>query len=313
MPLPRFTRNILATSLLLAAGGTFAADTVSTGIPVTDSINTQTLNKNPQNVVVYDLAMLDILDVLGVKVSGLPLPKEKGSYPAYLSKYESDSYYNVGNPFKPDFEVLKQHKPDLIIGGSRAFESTDKLRAVAPTLDLTVDNAHLLSSLEDRTRTLGKLFDKQPQAEQALAAFNKDIQKTRPLAEKAGTAMTVLVTGDKLMAYGYGDHYGFIFDLLGFKEATQVEGKGRFGEIVDAARIKKADPEWIFVIDRNSAIGQGPANAEKLLGDPQVRATRAAKDGHIVYLDAKAIYSAGGLTAYDQQVKRIYGVLSNSQ
>ncbi|MCW1873462.1 ABC transporter substrate-binding protein [Erwinia sp. INIA-01] len=185
MPLPRFTRNILATSLLLAASGTFAADTVSTGIPVTDSINTQTLNKNPQNVVVYDLAMLDILDVLGVKVSGLPLPKEKGSYPAYLSKYESDSYYNVGNPFKPDFEVLKQHKPDLIIGGSRAFESTDKLRAVAPTLDLTVDNAHLLSSLEDRTRTLGKLFDKQQQAEQALASFNKDIQKNAPAGGKS--------------------------------------------------------------------------------------------------------------------------------
>lgn len=313
MSLPRFTRSYLTIGLLLTASSAFAADTVAANVSITDSINTQMLNKNPQNVVVYDLAMLDILDVLGVKVSGLPLPKQKGAYPAYLGKYESGSFYNAGNPFKPDFEVLKQHKPDLIIGGSRAFESTDKFRGVAPTLDLTVDNAHLLSSLEDRTRTLGKLFDKQPQAEQALAAFNQDIQKTRPLAEKAGTAMTVLVTGDKLMAYGYGDHYGFIFDLLGFKEATQVEGKGRFGEIVDAARINKADPEWIFVIDRNSAIGQGSANAEKLLGDPKIRATKAAKEGHIVYLDAKAIYSAGGLTAYDQQVKRIYGVLSNGQ
>lgn len=313
MSLPRFTRTCIATCLLLAVGASFAATTATTNVSITDSINTQTLHKNPQNVVVYDLAMLDILDVLGVNVSGLPLPKEKGSYPAYLSKYESDSYYNAGNPFKPDFEVLKQQKPDLIIGGSRAFESTDKFRALAPTLDLTVDNAHLLSSLEDRTRTLGKLFNKQQQAEQAITAFNQDIQKTRPLAEKAGTAMTVLVTGDKLMAYGYGDHYGFIFDLLHFKEATQVEGKGRFGEIVDAARIKKANPEWIFVIDRNSAIGQGPANAEKLLGDPRVRATKAAKEGHIIYLDAKAIYSAGGLSAYDQQVKRIYGVLSNSK
>lgn len=324
MPLHRLTRACLASCLLLTAGAGFtaataatpaAASTASDSVAITDSINTQTIKKNPKNVVVYDLAILEILDVLDVKVSGLSLPQKKGSFPPFLSQYESGPYYNAGNPFKPDFETLRKEKPDLIIGGERAFESTDKFREIAPTLEMTLDHAHLLQSLEQRTRSLGELFDRQPQAEAAIKALEEDVNKVRPLAEKAGTAMTILTTGDKLMGYGSGGKYGFIADFIGFKDATPLTHNSRFGEVIDSARIAKANPQWIFVIDRDSVLGKSPdySNAKKLLDNADVKGTDAAKNNRIIYLNAQEIYGSGGITTYRNQAQRIYQLLKDAK
>ncbi|MFV8112014.1 iron ABC transporter substrate-binding protein, partial [Enterobacter cloacae complex sp.6700816] len=75
-------------------------------------------------------------------------------------------------------------------------------------------------------------------------------------APSAGKAMVILVSGGKISAYGPGSRFGFIFDVLGFEPAyVFTEDTGRHGNIVNSELLLKLNPDWLFVIDRDGAIG----------------------------------------------------------
>src|SRR5699024_10502251 len=59
------------------------------------------VEKNPENVVVFDFGILDTLDELGVEVDGAV---QSSTVPSYLEKYEGDDYENIGILKEPDFE-----------------------------------------------------------------------------------------------------------------------------------------------------------------------------------------------------------------
>jgi ABC-type enterochelin transport system substrate-binding protein len=56
----------------------------------------------PETVVVFDLASLDVLDGLGVKVAGVP----RGPKPAYLAKYQDAKHSKMEALFEPDYEAV---------------------------------------------------------------------------------------------------------------------------------------------------------------------------------------------------------------
>ena len=269
--------------------------------------------RHPQKVIVMNMETLDIIDALGVPVAGVP--QTNVHFPEFLSKYGSADYVNAGTLFEPAYEALSNAKPDLILGGSRARDAYDKLSGIAPTISMDIDNKDFIGSLTERTSELGMLFGKEKEAEKLISDFKGKIAGIKETAPTAGKAMVILVSGGKISAYGPGSRFGFIFDELGFEPAYVFpEDTGRHGNIVNAELLVKLNPDWLFVIDRDGAIGRSDAQpAAEVLDNALVRKTSAWNKGQVAYLDSSAVYIAGGIQTYTKLMDDINSALEKSK
>ncbi|ELX8377930.1 siderophore ABC transporter substrate-binding protein [Providencia vermicola] len=269
--------------------------------------------RHPEKVFVMNMETLDIMDALGAPVAGLP--QTNVHLPKFLSKYSGQEYTNAGTLFEPAYETISNAQPDLILGGSRARDAYDKLSAVAPTISMDIDNKRFIDSLTERTTELGMLFGKEKEAEQLVGDFKAKIADIKTKTPNAGKAMVILVSGGKISAYGPGSRFGFIFDELGFEPAYVFgEDTGRHGNIVNAELLVKLNPDWLFVIDRDSAIGRTDAQpAAQVLDNALVRKTSAWDKQQVTYLDPTAVYIAGGIQTYSQLMDDVNNALEKSQ
>ncbi|WP_392561919.1 siderophore ABC transporter substrate-binding protein [Orbus sturtevantii] len=266
---------------------------------------------NPKTVVVLNTATLDTIDALGIKVTAVP--QTSAHLPEFLKKYESSEYVNAGGLFEPDYETLSNLKPDLIIAGGRANDAYSKLSEIAPTISLTIDNNDFINSITQRTLQLGEIFNKEAEAKNLINQFEQKIASVKNKTDGHGTAMVIMISGGKMSAYGSGSRFGFIYDELGFKPATAFANTGKHGNIVNAELLLSVDPDWLFVLDRDSAIGNSDAQpAKQVLDNPLMHKTKVWNNNQIVYLDSSAMYIAGGLQTYNQLLDQINQALSQN-
>lgn len=243
----------------------------------------------PQKVLVFDLASLDTLDALGVEVAGVP----GSNVPDYLSKYHADSYLKIGSLFEPDYETVSAAKPDLIIVGGRSAAKRAKLSEIAPTIDMTVSGENFLATSIADVRELGLIFGKVAEAEALIADIDAASARVKAQADKAGSVMMLMVNGGKLTAYGPGSRFGWLHDDLGLSPAVEDLKPTPHGEAISHEYILTADPDWLFVLDRDAAVGRAGKSAQQVLDNPLVAASKAAKSGHIVYIDPVRWYLIG--------------------
>lgn len=268
--------------------------------------------RHPKKVIVMNMETLDIMDALGAPVAGIPQTNVR--LPQFLSQYTTSDYINAGTLFEPAYETLSNAQPDLIMGGGRSRDAYDKLSGVAPTISMDIDNKNFVKSLTERTTQLGMIFGKEKQAEDVINAFNAKINTIKQKTPNAGKAMVILVSGGKISAYGPGSRFGFLFDELGFEPAYVFAETGTHGNIVNAELLLKLNPDWLFVIDRDSAIGRSEAQpAQQILDNALVRKTSAWKNDQVVYLDPTAVYIAGGVQTYSQLMDDINNALERNK
>ncbi|RLP11573.1 siderophore ABC transporter substrate-binding protein [Propionibacterium australiense] len=94
-----------------------------------------TLDAKPEKVVVFDLGVLDSMVALGIDGAVAGVPQNQNTYPDELSKFESDTYTNVGSLFEPDVEAIAELGPDLVIVANRSASSYEALAESFPTID----------------------------------------------------------------------------------------------------------------------------------------------------------------------------------
>ncbi|WP_409307468.1 siderophore ABC transporter substrate-binding protein [Pectobacterium sp. B1J-3] len=263
---------------------------------------------SPKKVIVFDPAVLDTLDAMKIEVAGVP--KSGTRLPEFLAKYSGDQYLDAGTLFEPKYEALSSAGPDLIIAGGRTRDAYDKLSAIAPTISMDVDEHQFMNSFTQRVEQLGTIFGKEDEAKKQLADFKKNIAQTHEKATNAGSALVLMVSGGKMSAYGPKSRFGFIFDELGFKPATEFPDAGRHGNVVTSEFLLSVNPEWLFVLDRDSAIGRpGGESAQQVLDNPLIHKTAAWQNNRVIYLDSASLYIAGGLQSYQELVRDVNDAL----
>jgi iron complex transport system substrate-binding protein len=247
---------------------------------------------SPAKVIVLDLATLDNLDRLGVKVSGVPTLV---TAPDFLKKYQSDDYPKVGTLFEPDYEAINAAEPDLIIVGGRSAAKYPELAKIAPTIDLTVSAKDLIGGTEANVEKLGQIFGKEAEAKAEIEKLNADVAALKQKTAGKGTGLLILTTGGKMSAYGPGSRFGMLHDAYGVTPAAaDLTTKGNHGQPISQEFILKTNPDWLFVIDRDAAIGREGNSAQQVLDNDLVRQTTAAKKDQIVYLKSVNWYLVGG-------------------
>ncbi|MCX6498491.1 MAG: siderophore ABC transporter substrate-binding protein [Arthrobacter sp.] len=286
----------LAAVLMVALTGCGQTATVGTAAekPPTITVDhaqgtTAGVPVNPETVFTFDLGVLDTMDALGIEPDGVP----KASYPAALKKYSEERFTRIGSLKEPDFEAISAGAPDLIIISGRTAGAYEELSKIAPTIDLTLDAAKPMESFKAQTATLGRIFGKESQVTEKLAAIDAKIAETKAKAADAGNGLIVLTSGGEVTAYGAGSRFGIIHDVLGVKTAAGIKANAAHGEAVSFEFIKETNPDLLYVVNRDSATGSDATASNAVLDNDLVKSTNAGKNGKIVNLDPAGWYLVG--------------------
>lgn len=305
-------RNTLAALLFgaMASAISFVSPAIA-DVVVKHAAGETSIPDQPKKVVVFDLASLDNLSRLGVdNIVGVP----EGVKPKYLESYNDAKYTKVGTLFEPNYEAVASLKPDLIIIAGRSAPKFNDLAKIAPTIDLTVSNNHYLADVDRNVKILGNIFNKQEQAKAEIDKLNNKLEETRKLTEGKGTGLLILTTGGKMSAFGPGSRFGLLHSGFGIKPANDQLEVGNHGQMVSPEFILKTNPDWLFVIDRDAAIGREGESAAKLLDNALVNKTKAAENKHIVYLDPQNWYLiGGGLSGLNETADQLIKVFSQAK
>lgn len=289
-------KNILLAACLLmlaacnaSAPAPAAPEGGGSGIHISHQQGETVLDRQPQRVVVQDMAVLDILDALGVDaVIGVP----GAGLPAYLQHYGSAPYIRTGTLQEPDYEAISAAAPDLVIVAGRSRTALPELARIAPTIDLSVDNASLVEGVVANITLLGDIFGRQERAAELVDDLRERFAALRERTADAGTAMVLVTNAGRLGVYGANSRLSWIFTEAGFRPVMdEVDDRFHGGDSVSFEFILEADPDWIFVVDRDAGVGGGDSGAARqLLDNPLVRQTTAWREGGIVYLDPVPAY-----------------------
>ncbi|XKH49390.1 siderophore ABC transporter substrate-binding protein [Chryseomicrobium palamuruense] len=270
-----------------------SATTEETGnfpMTITHELGETILEKQPENVVVFDFGVLDALDTLGVKVAGVP----QAAIPPYLEQYAGDEYTNVGSLKEPDFETIHAMQPDLIIISGRQAELYPEFTEIAPTVYMGLDATEYMTSFETNMSLLGEMFGKEQEMAAELEAVKAEIDTIVSEVEAVeGKALFVLINEGKVSAYGPGSRFGIVHDVFGYEAADENLEVSTHGQGVSYEYIAETNPDILFVLDRSQAIASGDAgNAD--FENELVQKTNAYQNGNIIYVDPSAWYLAGG-------------------
>lgn len=268
---------------------------------------------NPERIAVMDLAVLDILDNLGLgeRIVGV----SKGSSIDYLQSYVSDdNLVNLGTIKEADLEAVMACEPDVIFIGGRLSASYDALSEIAPVVYLSTDiSIGLVESVRNNATTIASIFGLESEVEALMDGFDARIST---LAEFAAgkTAIVGMCTSGSFNVLGNDGRCSIIGVEIGFENIgvdadvdTATHGnEASFEFIVDK------NPDYIFVMDRDAAIGtDGAQLAQEIMENELVMETDAYQNGHLIYLEHSAVWytAEGGITALDVMLSDLESAL----
>ena len=255
---------------------------------------------NPQRIAILDMASLDILDSLGL---GDRVVGSAQTSLDYLQQYVTDeNVANLGTIKEADLEAVMACEPDVIFIGGRLSGSYDALSEIAPVVYLSTDaEIGVVESVRQNAATIASMFGLEDQVETLMADFSARVDALAAFAE-GKTAVVGLCTSGSFNVLGSDGRCSIIsveigFDNLGDGDVTSTHGNESSLEL-----IVELDPDYMFVLDRDAAIGtDGAQLAQEIVENELVMGTRAYQDGHIVYLAHPAVWytAEGGITALD--------------
>lgn len=264
-----------------------------------------TLEQNPELVFSYDYASIDTLHTLGIEVDGAP--PLAGAAPSWLPA----NLVNIGSLFEPDYEEVNASQPDLIIVGGRSAAVYGDLARMAPTIDVTF-GGDFYESLQANTRLLATIFDKEAEAEAALAEIDAKVAALRDTVAQGGDGLVVMVNGGSLSvlapATARAARGMLLYQTLGLKPSVEDVEAATHGEPISFEFLLQHDPTWLFILDRDAAVGtEGGQPAAQVLDNELMHQTTAWKEGNIVYLDPFNWYiiTGAGLTSANEMLDEI--------
>ncbi|MBU5671082.1 siderophore ABC transporter substrate-binding protein [Paenibacillus brevis] len=274
-----------------------AANEAPTTVEITDIHGTVTVPVNPKNVVALDSRTFETLADWDIKLVAAP----KDVMPADSPYVSDDSVQNIGNHREPNLEIIAAADPELVIVGQRFagfYEEIKKLVPNAAVIDLNFDvseeadapGENFVNGFKDTTITLGKIFDKNQEAEQLVADFEKVIEDAKSAYNGTDTVMSVIVSGGNIgfSAPHSGRVWGPMYDIFGWVSALEVNNSSsdHQGDEVSVEAIAQSNPDWIFVLDRDASISSTtdavPAQ-DVINNSPALQNVTAVTKGQIVY------------------------------
>lgn len=312
-----------AVSDVSSASAASDASTASSGEEKPETITVKSLNANkeevdlevpydPERIAILDMACLDIIDSLGV---GDRVVGSAGTSLDYLQDYVTDeNIENLGTIKEADMEAVMACEPDVIFIGGRLSSSYDALSEIAPVVYLSTDTEiGVVESVRKNASTIAAMFGLEDQVDELMADFDERIETLEAFAE-GKTAIVGMCTSGSFNVLGNDGRCSMIGREIGF-ENVGVDANvdtSTHGNEASFEYVVEKNPDYIFVMDRDAAIGtDGAQLAQDIMENELVQGTDAYKNGQLVYLEHPAVWytAEGGVQALDLMLQDLENTL----
>lgn len=262
-------------------------------VQVNHELGNSNVPKEPQKVYVFDMGSLETLADLGISVAGIP----KDFVPTHLKSYlENTHVVDVGSILQPNLEKLSTENADLIIISSLHASDYKALTSIAPTVSLGVDSRNYTASVLKNLATIGNIFGVSEITDQKIALLKADLEAAKKIiAPSQKKIMLLMYNSGAFSTFGPQARYSFVFNDLQAKSAANTEDTSTHGTVISSEYISKANPDILFIIDRNE-IMDGVKTNPKDVENALIQKTKAYKNKQIYYLDPNIWYISGGGT-----------------
>ena len=312
-----------AVSDVSSASAASDASTASSGEEKPETITVKSLNANkeevdlevpydPERIAILDMACLDIIDSLGV---GDRVVGSASTSLDYLQDYVTDeNIENLGTIKEADMEAVMACEPDVIFIGGRLSSSYDALSEIAPVVYLSTDTEiGVVESVRKNASTIAAMFGLEDQVDELMADFDERIETLEAFAE-GKTAIVGMCTSGSFNVLGNDGRCSMIGREIGF-ENVGVDANAdtsTHGNEASFEYVVEKNPDYIFVMDRDAAIGtDGAQLAQDIMENELVQGTDAYKNGQLVYLEHPAVWytAEGGVQALDLMLQDLENTL----
>ena len=264
---------------------------------------------DPERVAILDMAGLDIIDNLG---RGGRVVGSASTSLDYLQDYaDNDAIANLGTIKEADLEAVMACEPDIIFIGGRLSASYDALSEIAPVVYLSTDTElGVVESTRKNATTIATIFGLENEITEKMSGFDTRIETLKATAN-GQNAIIGMATSGSFNVLGNDGRLSLIINEIGFHNVG-AQSASTHGNETSFEFIVETNPDYMFVMDRDSAIGtEGAQLAQEIVENELVMQTDTYKNGHIIYLAHPAIWytAEGGITALDYMLQDLESAL----
>ncbi|SCH40196.1 Staphylococcal iron-regulated protein F [uncultured Clostridium sp.] len=228
-------------------------------------------------VVATSVAVTEILDELGVKVSGVP----KTSYELPQSTKDA---IEVGAPMNPDLEIIKSLNPDLVVSvdtlGQDFIDTFTQNNIPSEFVNLSS-----YDGLKETINTLGKKFGKLEKASEIISQLeSKESELEAKFNNSEKPNVLVIFGAPGTMMLGTSKSYvGNLVELAGGNN-TLENSSSSFVQI-NKEELLNINPDKIVVMTHADPETTKAQVKETLESDAAWKNLEAVKNGNVYYLE----------------------------
>lgn len=227
-------------------------------------------------VVATSVAVTEILDELGVKVSEVPTS-------SYDLPESTKDAVKVGNPMNPDLEIIKSLNPDVVVSVDTLGEDYKKLftdnNIPSEFIDLTT-----LEGLKTSISTLGERFNKTEKANEILNELKvKEDEFSNLSKEEKKNVLLVFAAPGSMMIATPSSYIGNLVDKVGANNIVKDDKKPFVS--YSNEEIVKLNPDMVLVMTHGMPEQAKKMAEEKFASDPAWSRIEAVKEGKVYYLE----------------------------
>lgn len=227
-------------------------------------------------VVATSVAVTEILDELGVKVSGVPTS-------SYDLPESTKDAVKVGNPMNPDLEIIKSLNPDVVVSVDTLGEDYKKLftdnNIPSEFIDLTT-----LEGLKTSISTLSERFNKTEKANEILNELKvKEDEFVNLSKEEKKDVLLVFAAPGSMMIATPSSYIGNLVDKVGANNIVKDDKKPFVS--YSNEEIVKLNPDMVLVMTHGMPEQAKKMAEEKFASDPAWSRIEAVKEGKVYYLE----------------------------
>lgn len=309
------------------AGSDNAAEAESNGgdaatVEVTDMAGTtHTVPADPQSVIATDNRLFRTLAEWDVELSAAPVELMSQDMEV-LEKYtQNEEILNIGNHREPNMEMVTAAQPDLVINGQRFNQHGEDIAAAAdegvPVVDTDIDteSGAIDQEFRDQITLVGEVFGKQDEAEALIADFDEALNRAKEAYDSEVTVTGLITSGGDInySAPTTGRAIGPIYDILELTPALEDDGStDHQGDDISVEAIASANPDFLIVMDRDAAVGDGTSSSAKELIEESeaLQDVPAVANDNIYYMPAD-FYVAEDIQNYTTVLNELADMWSN--
>ena len=237
------------------------------------------VNSGEEVVVATSVAVTEILDALGIKVSGVPTT-------SYDLPESTEGAVEIGNPMSPDLEIIKSLSPTMVVSVDTL--GTDYMNLfIENNIPSEFVSLESLDGLKETIITLGEKFEKNNEAKalvEVIESKELEVKEKADALEKPEVLVLFAAPGSTMIATEKS-YIGSLVNIVGGKNI--IEDNSTAFTTYNKEDLAMLNPEKILVMVHAMPEETKAALEKEMASDPAWQNIKAVKEGKVTYLDSE--------------------------